>query len=58
MDQIRALRGDVDHHNDQAALAARLDVANRFLAALTAGAGSAAMSAATARTRSELGAFY
>jgi hypothetical protein len=56
--QIRALRGDVDHHNDQAALAARLDVANRFLAALTAGAGSAAMSAATARTRSELGAFY
>jgi hypothetical protein len=56
--QIRALRGDVDHHNDQAALAARLDVANRFLAALTAGAGSAAMNAATARTRSELGAFY
>jgi hypothetical protein len=57
-DLLRALRGDVDHHNDQAALAARLDVANRFLAALTAGAGSAAMSAATARTRSELGAFY
>jgi hypothetical protein len=52
---MSALRGDVDHHGDQAAIAARLDVTNRLLA--SAAGGTAAVGASGNRFTGELGAF-
>lgn len=55
--QLRALRGDVDHHGDNASISSRLDVTNRLLANLGSSIGSAAGQAQAARTMAELGAF-
>jgi hypothetical protein len=52
--ELRALRGDVDHHGDQAGIAARLDVTNRLLASSGRSAGAAMQSD---RRDSELGAW-
>lgn len=53
--ELRALRGDVDHHGDNASISARLDLANRLLARL--GRMSAAAEAQGLRVTSELGSF-
>lgn len=51
--ELRGLRGDVDHHGDQAAIAGEL----RGLRYQLASTGSASMSSQAARTASELGAW-
>jgi trimeric autotransporter adhesin len=54
--QLRALRGDVDHHGDNAAIVQELRALRSLLAQGGTG-GSAAARAQTSRTLSELGAF-
>jgi trimeric autotransporter adhesin len=54
--QLRALRGDVDHHGDNQAIVQELRALRSLLAQGGAG-GSAAARAQTSRTLSELGAF-
>jgi SpoU rRNA methylase family enzyme len=53
--QIHMLRGDVDHHGDQGAIAAGIGVTNRLLAGLATG--NAAAGAQSHRVVSELGPF-
>lgn len=52
---LMMLRGDVDHHGDNAAIAARLDLTNRILAGAVSG--GSARGAEANRVTSELGPF-
>jgi trimeric autotransporter adhesin len=55
--QLRALRGDVDHHGDNQAIVQELRALRSLLAQGGAGGGSATARASASRTLSELGAF-